>query len=155
MEHLAKEGETLIVDEPELNLHPNNQRKIARILSMIANRGVKVIASTHSDYFIREINNLIMLNTDFKSKKIMLEKYKEYDKSMFISSKEVSTYSFCKNTIEEMEIDEKEGIIAKTFDSVINDLNSVSDDIYYTKQTDLEDKENTECKRIIRYVRII
>ena len=37
-----------------------------------------------------------------------------------------------------MEIDEKEGIIAKTFDSVINDLNSVSDDIFYTKQMDLE-----------------
>jgi len=136
LEHLAKEGETLIVDEPELNLHPNNQRKIARVLSMIANRGVKVIVSTHSDYFIREINNLIMLNSDFTSKQTIMDKY-NYNKSMLISSKEVSAYLFSKNRIEEMEIDEQEGIIAKTFDSVINELNLISDDIYYTKQTDL------------------
>lgn len=53
LKHLAKQGETLIIDEPELNLHPDNQRKIARILTMIANCGIKVIVSTHSDYFVR------------------------------------------------------------------------------------------------------
>jgi hypothetical protein len=138
LEYLAQKGETLIVDEPELNLHPNNQRKIARILSMIANRGVKVIVSTHSDYFIREINNLIMLKSDFKSKNEIMIKY-GYDDTMLISNSEVNAYLFCKNSIKEMEIDKQEGIIAKTFDEVINNLNLVSDDIYYTKQTDLED----------------
>jgi predicted ATPase len=136
LEHLANIGETLIVDEPELNLHPENQRKIARILAMIANRGVKVIVSTHSDYFVREINNLIMLKSDFKSKNKIMTKYK-YDEKMLISSNKVSAYLFCNNSIEEMEIDEQEGIIAKTFDDVINELNLVSDDIFYTKQTDL------------------
>jgi len=138
LEHLANVGETLIVDEPELNLHPENQRKIAKILAMVANRGVQVIVSTHSDYFVREVNNLIMLKSDFKSKNEIMTKYK-YDENMLISANEVSAYLFCNNGIEEMEIDEQEGIIAKTFDGVINDLNSVSDDIYYTKQTDLED----------------
>jgi predicted ATPase len=138
LEHLAKIGETLIVDEPELNLHPNNQRKIARVLSMIANRGVKVIVSTHSDYFIREINNLIMLKSDFHSKNSIMKKY-NYDDNMLISSNEVSAYLFCNNTIEKIEMDEKEGIIAKTFDSVINELNLVGDDIFYTKQSDLSD----------------
>jgi len=132
-------GETLIIDEPELNLHPNNQRKIARVISMIANRGVKVIVSTHSDYLVREINNLIMLKSDFKSKKDIIEKY-NYDDNMLISGKEVNAYLFCKNGIDEMEIDEKEGIIAETFDSVINNLNEVSDDIFYTKQMELENE---------------
>jgi len=59
---------------------------------------------------------------------------------MLISSSEVSAYLFCNHTIEKMEIDEQEGIIAKTFDNVINELNLVSDDIFYTKQTDLEDE---------------
>jgi len=139
LEHLAIEGETLIIDEPELNLHPDNQRKIARILSRISNRGVKVIVSTHSDYFIREINNLIMLKNDFTSKQVIMEKY-NYDDTMLISSDNVSAYLFYKNNIEEIEIDQQEGIIAKTFDDVINDLNSVSDDIYYTKQADLENE---------------
>jgi predicted ATPase len=137
LEHLAREGETLIIDEPELNLHPDNQRKIARILTMIANRGIKVIVSTHSDYFVREINNLIMLKDEFKSKQEIMQKY-GYNENMFISEKKVSAYLFDDNSIKLMEIDNKEGIIANTFDDVINSLNSSSDDIYYQKEADLE-----------------
>ena len=137
LEHLAQVGETLIIDEPELNLHPDNQRKIARVLSMVVNRGVRVIVSTHSDYFVREINNLIMLNTDFSSKSKIVEKY-GYDSKMYIPASKVSAYLFCDNTIKKMEIDEKEGIIAQTFDSAINELNSIGDEIYYAKQTEVE-----------------
>jgi len=144
LEHLAKEGETLIIDEPELNLHPDNQRKIARILTMIANRGIKVIVSTHSDYFVREINNLIMLKDDFKSKPEIMQKY-GYNEKMLISEKKVSAYLFDDNSIKLMEINNKEGIIANTFDDVINSLNSSSDDIYYQKEADLENaKSNSE-----------
>jgi predicted ATPase len=139
LEHLAQEGETLMIDEPELNLHPNNQRKIAQIIAMIANRGIKVIVSTHSDYFVRELNTLLMLKKDFSSKNSIMKKY-AYEESMLLNSKEVNAYVFCKNTITKMEIDEEEGIIAKTFDDIIYDLNAVSDEIYYTKQSDLEDE---------------
>ncbi|EGU9030348.1 AAA family ATPase [Vibrio parahaemolyticus] len=53
----------LIIDEPELNLHLDSQKEIARVLCSIANRGIKVVVTTHSDHFIREINNLIMLSS--------------------------------------------------------------------------------------------
>jgi predicted ATPase len=135
LEHLAKKGETLIIDEPELNLHPENQRKIAIILVMIANRGIKVIVSTHSDYFVREINNLIMLKAEFQSKTEIMQNY-GYSENMLISDKKVSAYLFDDNGIKLMEMDNKEGIIANTFDNVINNLNSVSDDIYYQKEAD-------------------
>ena len=141
LEHSAKKGETLIIDEPELNLHPNNQRKIAKILAMISNRGVRVILSTHSDYFLREINNLIMLKDDFKSKQEIMNKY-GYSENMLISAENINAYLFDKNRIIAMELDNKEGIIAKTFDDVINNLNSSSDDIYYQKEADLEDAES-------------
>lgn len=139
LEHLAQEGETLIIDEPELNLHPNNQRKMARVIAMIANRGIKVIVSTHSDYFVRELNNLIMLKNDFSSKKSIMTK-NDYEENMLISSSTINAYVFCNNTIQAMEIDEEEGIIAGTFDKVIDDLNGVSDEIYYSKQRDLVDE---------------
>jgi len=135
LEHLAKKGETLIIDEPELNLHPENQRKIAIILVMIANRGIKVIVSTHSDYFVREINNLIMLKAEFQSKTEIMQNY-GYSENMLISDKKVRAYLFDDNGIKLMEMDNKEGIIANTFDKVINNLNSVSDDIYYQKEAD-------------------
>jgi predicted ATP-dependent endonuclease of OLD family len=53
----------LIIDEPEINLHPKYQVMIARILAKIVNAGIRLIISTHSDYIIRELNNMIMLSS--------------------------------------------------------------------------------------------
>src|SRR6185312_11393067 len=64
LRHLAHEGDFLIIDEPELNLHPKNQRLVARLLARLARSGIKVMMSTHSDYILRELNNLIMLSRD-------------------------------------------------------------------------------------------
>src|SRR5690606_34599855 len=52
----AKPGELFIIDEPELNLHPKNQRAFARLVARLVNAGVKVFITTHSDYLIKEIN---------------------------------------------------------------------------------------------------
>ena len=61
---VAKEGDLLMVDEPELNLHPQNQRRIARLFARLVNLGVKVFITTHSDYIVKELNTLIMLKHD-------------------------------------------------------------------------------------------
>ncbi|MGR3840874.1 AAA family ATPase [Serratia marcescens] len=60
--NLAKRGETLIIDEPELNLHPDNQILMAELLVRLVNAGIKVMITTHSDYLVREINNRIKLS---------------------------------------------------------------------------------------------
>ena len=65
LRHIAKKGDVLIIDEPEMNLHPDNQRRLARIFARMINNGLRLIISTHSDYIIRELNNLIMLNALF------------------------------------------------------------------------------------------
>lgn len=133
LEHLAKEGDYLMIDEPELNLHPDNQRQVARILAQLVNAGLKVIVSTHSDYFVRELNNLIMLNKDFKGAKELQEKY-GYQDNELLSIDKVSAYLFDNRTITPMELDKDEGIIATTFDEVINTLNQSSNEIYYAMQ---------------------
>ena len=104
---------------------------------MVVNRGIKVLVSTHSDYFIREINNLIMLNSDFNSKKDIMSKH-GYENSMLLPMDKVSAYVIKNNSINSMKIDEDEGIEADTFDSVIRDLNNTSDKIYYTKMDNKE-----------------
>lgn len=68
LRHTAKKGDSIIIDEPELNLHPDNQRKIARFFGRLINEGFKVLISTHSDYIVRELNNLIMLSHGFTTK---------------------------------------------------------------------------------------
>lgn len=58
----ARAGDLFIIDEPELNLHPKNQRAFARLVARMVNAGIKVFITTHSDYLIKELNTLIMLN---------------------------------------------------------------------------------------------
>lgn len=139
LEHVAKKGDYLIIDEPELNLHPDNQRNIARILARIANRGIRVIISTHSDYILREMNNLIMLNSDFRSRDELKRKYGYADEELLDIS-DVSAYVFEQNTINPMNINPEEGIVAETYDAVIHALNESSDDIYYARQEELNDE---------------
>jgi len=133
LEHLAKPDDYLMIDEPEQNLHPDNQRQIARILAQLVNAGLKVIVSTHSDYFVRELNNLIMLEKNFSGATELQKKY-GYQDNELLNSKQISAYLFDNNKITPIILDEDEGIIAETFDDVINNLNKSSNEIYYTMQ---------------------
>jgi len=64
LKHLAKSNDLIIIDEPEINLHPDNQIILTRLFARLINNGFRLLISTHSDYVIREINNLIMLSSN-------------------------------------------------------------------------------------------
>ncbi|CAM3591836.1 AAA family ATPase [Saccharibacillus sp. WB 17] len=138
--HMAVPGATLIIDEPELNLHPDNQRKLARILAEATNRGLRVILSTHSDYIVKEFNNLIMLSNDFENKEHIMQKF-GYTVEQILEPQNVGAYMFADHTIAEMEVNEREGIIAETFNEVINQYNDSNDEIYYAL---MENEEHAE-----------
>ena len=74
-------GTLLIIDEPESHLDPMNQILLARALVRWANSGMMILISTHSDYIVKEISNLIMLNGSFDEKEKLLESlgYEEGD----------------------------------------------------------------------------
>lgn len=61
LRHRAKKGDLLMIDEPELNLHPSNQRRVARLLARLVNFGIRVYITTHSDYIAKELNMLLLL----------------------------------------------------------------------------------------------
>ena len=128
---------TLIIDEPEQNLHPDNQRFIARLLCQLVNAGVNVIISTHSDYIIKELNNLILLGNKFKGYEELMLKY-GYEETELLSKEDVKGYVFLDNSVEPVEVNEQ-GMKMDIFDDVINSMNEASDDIYYTY---CEGKEN-------------
>ncbi len=130
LNHNASINEFLVIDEPELNLHPDNQRKLARIIARIVNAGVKVLISTHSDYIIKELNNLIILGRKFEGFEELIEKY-DYKEEELLQENRISAYISRDNSITEADIDD-EGIIMSTFDDVINCYNKSSDDIFYT-----------------------
>lgn len=137
LKNKIQEGCTLIIDEPEQNLHPDNQRFIARLLCQLANAGVNVIISTHSDYIIKELNNLILLGNKFKGYEELMSKY-GYEETELLSKEDVKGYVFLDNSVEPVEVNEQ-GMKMDIFDDVINSMNEASDDIYYTY---CEGKEN-------------
>lgn len=61
LQHQVKKGDLFMIDEPELSLHPENQRRVARLLARLVNLGVKVFITTHSDYIAKEFNTLTLL----------------------------------------------------------------------------------------------
>lgn len=69
LRYLVDPGEMLVIEEPESHLHPAVQRKFARAIARLANSGVTVVLTTHSDYFLTQINNLILAsNLDSKAR---------------------------------------------------------------------------------------
>jgi predicted ATPase len=130
LKHVAKEGDILLIDEPELNLHPDNQRKIARLLATLVNHNIKVLITTHSDYIIKELGNLVMLSNDFKDKNSIIEEY-GYRQDEFLSPSQLKVYTADNGTLQKIEVDPKAGIALETFDQTINAMNASSDDIYF------------------------
>ncbi|HAG83221.1 MAG TPA: hypothetical protein DCL61_19270 [Cyanobacteria bacterium UBA12227] len=56
---VAEPGQLVYLEQPELHLHPRAQAALADILADAANRGVRVVAETHSDLLLRRIQSLV------------------------------------------------------------------------------------------------
>lgn len=51
----AKKGDLLMIENPEVHLHPKAQGKLGVFLTIIANAGVQLIVETHSEHIINKI----------------------------------------------------------------------------------------------------
>ncbi len=129
LERQARPGDLLMIDEPELNIHPENQMKMARLFARLVNAGLNLVISIHSDYFVREFNNLLMLNED---KQGDLKKEYGYAAEEVLRPDQVGAYLVDQQkTIAPCEITPDDGIYADAFDNAIGELNRVNDGIYY------------------------
>ena len=81
----------ILVEEPEAHLHPLKQRMMADIIGALSHNGAIMQITTHSDYFLRRLNELIMFA---KAKKTT----DDPDKLRTLSQKV--------NIVEDMSIDE-------------------------------------------------
>ena len=59
LRHVVRKGDLLIIEEPESHLHPAKQTTFARELANIVNAGVRVAITTHSEWFLEQIGNLV------------------------------------------------------------------------------------------------
>ena len=124
LRYLVRPGSLVVLEEPESHLHPAGQRQMARGIVRLVNAGVKVIITTHSDYFVGQINNLLKLSSVSKQK---WEK-EGYEASDCLKPENVSAYHFVidddfgGSVIEKLEIEPDFGIDEQEFTKVAEDL---------------------------------
>jgi hypothetical protein len=129
LKHLAKKGDILLMDEPEQYLHPTNQRKMARLFVRLIKAGVKVLVTTHSDYLIKELNNLIILGNEFEERSQIMKKY-NYTEEEVLDKSKVKVYIAEKQTLVAASIDNT-GIEVPSFDEEIDEMNDFYDDVLF------------------------
>jgi predicted ATPase len=141
LKYEAVHNDLVIIDEPELNLHPNNQVKLARIFAKLINKGLRLIVSTHSDYIVREFNNLIMVSSNKTEVKEIAKTIGGYEDDEYINKNEIAAYVFDfkkskkeeskKSEVKNIEVSEM-GFEISTVDETIDEQNRISEELYYT-----------------------
>jgi predicted ATPase len=140
----------LMIDEPEVNLHPENQIKLINILiQFIQNEtGNKVLITTHSSILANAINNCIYLDVlknqhGVNVKKIIEEnKLKYVDSSISISKEKVGVYFFTGDKIIDYESSDY-GIYFRNFREVENNLDNslrILNNYIYRQEDEAEDE---------------
>lgn len=134
LKHIAQRGDLLIIDEPEMNFHPDVQITLIRLLSMLSKKGLRLIVSTHSDYIIREVNNLIMAGTiNSKDSKFVCEM--GYEESMLLKKDDIVVkyfnYGRSKRSLDVVDIKvDDDGFSVKSIDNTINCQNLITETLF-------------------------
>lgn len=140
----ASVGDILLIDEPELNLHPENQRNLARLLAKLINLGIRVLITTHSDTIIREFNTLIMMARNLPHMAAVRERF-GYSPDEGLAPDRVRLYvangkprtatGRAKkggiSTLKCIQPDARLGLAAEIFDQTIIEMNDIQDALRY------------------------
>jgi len=124
-------GGMLIIDEPEMNAHPEAQLKIVEFLALLAHHGVRVVMTTHSPYIVDHLSNLMQASRlSSRAKQAMAPRFMLGNPRSFVSPEDVSAYLFTKSGAVEDLLDRREGIIdLQTFsrptDYMVNLVNGI------------------------------
>jgi len=107
------------------------------LLARLIQAGLKVLLTTHSDYLVKEINNLIMLSRSFRNKSKVIRRLK-YSRNDCILPERIRAYVAVDGGIVKCQID-KSGIDMPNFDQTINDINDVANELSFRVSEDSTD----------------
>ena len=132
---IVKPGDLLIIEEPESHLHPDAQTAIARTLARLVREGVRLVITTHSDWLLQQLGNLIREGEANK------QKNQTPTSDNWLVKEEVGTWRFHRDEpVKEISFDRIEGIEPP-------DYEGVSDKLYDSAirlQQQLLEKEDTD-----------
>ena len=116
---VVRPGDTLIIEEPEAHLHPAAQTKVALTLARLVRVGVRVIITTHSDWLLEQIGNLV------REGEVMKLKKNKTEPTTWLTKAEVGAWWFREDEpVTEIPFDNIEGIEPKDYYDVAEELHN-------------------------------
>jgi AAA15 family ATPase/GTPase len=100
LRYFAQPNELLIIDEPEMNLHPTAQVQMLEFLAILVDAGVNVLVTTHSPYIIDHLGNLTKASQHPDKERIQSEFYLK-DYRAFIDENNISMYFVDRGTVQD------------------------------------------------------
>ncbi|QSV65625.1 MAG: ATP-binding protein [Aphanizomenon flos-aquae DEX188] len=137
----ASEGDFLVIDEPEMNLHPESQAKLLEALSILVNLGVRILLTTHSPYIMAHLNNLV--NGNHENTEILKRQSSSLylqDERAFLPIDKVSAYEMKDNKLVSLN-DPDYGIRWDTLSDVAVDIQQKFFEIYEAGQEKADEAE--------------
>ncbi|TRT81997.1 MAG: ATP-binding protein [Microcystis aeruginosa Ma_AC_P_19900807_S299] len=141
LRYRAKSGDFLVIDEPEMNLHPESQVKLLESLAILVNLGVRILLTTHSPYLMAHLNNIV--NGNHQNPELLAEQAKLLylqDSRGFLKMEQVSAYEIKNNKLLSLH-DPEYGIRWDTLSDVSVDIQQKFFAIYEAGQQNQETEE--------------
>lgn len=131
LRHVVRPGDVLIIEEPEAHLHPAMQTALARELARLVRSGIRIVMTTHSEWFLEQIGNLVRLSSLPRTKRNGIS-----GAEVALDAEDVGAWLFKPSKrpqgsiVEEVELDPETGLFATDYDSVSETLYNESAAIY-------------------------
>ncbi|MEA5617328.1 AAA family ATPase [Cronbergia sp. UHCC 0137] len=141
LRYRANKGDFLVIDEPEMNLHPESQAKLLEALSILVNLGVRILLTTHSPYIMAHLNNLV--NGNHENPEILKRQSSSLylqDERAFLPMDKVSAYEMKDNKLVSLN-DPDYGIRWDTLSDVSVDIQQKFFQIYEAGQEKADEAE--------------
>ena len=114
---VVRPGDLLIIEEPEAHLHPADQDKLALTFARLIRAGVRVVITTHSDWFLQRLGILIREGEVMKLGKSITEPVD------WLVKEEVGTWWFRRNKpVVEIPFHRANGIEPQDYEDVAGTL---------------------------------
>lgn len=133
---------SILFEEPEAHLHPQMQCAVADLLTRCINKGMFLQITTHSDYFMGRLNQLIRLGTLREKNPGHFEAYckeNKHSKNLYIDKSMISAYFFRQDengTVSIAKQDIDDGIPFTTFSQIVEEQYNIDTEIeeYFSKE---------------------
>ena len=122
LRYFLQKGDRLLIDEPEMNLHPENQARLMEFITLLVNSGINVIMVTHSPYMVNHLESLILAQKGDIDDNIVDNFYLK-NRNAFIDAENLSIYLFEDGTAKN--ILNNDGIDLSTYDNVAEKLTNI------------------------------